>query len=274
MTPTGDRDLDALLAAAGAPAFPEEQDEQALQTVLAAFDAAGSVELAGAGAARGRPARPKRRMATMIARCAAALCVVTGSGVAVASAGILPMPVQSLAHHIFGGIGVPAPKTGGTSRATTAVPSPTAAPTTQPGHVTATTSPTVGPSITATATANTTTTDTASASSAPASPSGQDTTTLLELCGQVIGHGDGWETGLSQQDLAVLTAAADGEDKIVPYCAHLLKAAHEDTATTTTPAPPSTPANAANGASSGPATPSADATTAQGNGKGKDKGGK
>ena len=142
MTRTDNREheLAAMLAAAKAPGYPEEHDESALSPVLAAFNAAaaqGAVAEANgfeaatgesaARDARARPAllwwvgngpaaggTPRQRTIQLVARCAAALFIVTGGSVAVASAGILPDPIQSLAHHVFGGIGVPAPKSSAT----------------------------------------------------------------------------------------------------------------------------------------------------------------
>jgi len=106
-----------MLAAAAAPAFPEEHDESALGAVLAAFNAAAVEEAPALGAAgvlaeQDASSQQSKRIVRLVTRCAAALFIVTGGGVAVASAGILPDPIQSLAHHVFGGLGVPAPKHG------------------------------------------------------------------------------------------------------------------------------------------------------------------
>ncbi len=214
MTPADDRGLHELIAAAGSPALPEEQDEQALEVVLAAFNAAGAVDAEGSAwsAPSARRTRTPRQWAGVVARCATALCVMTGGSVAVADAGILPAPVQALAHTVFGGIGVPAPPTGSapTGRA---VGSPTA------------------PSPTVSATARNTATPSPKATTAttthpPTNPSTQ-ATKLASLCGEVIDDGDDWRSTLSQPDLALLTGAAGGEARIEPYCDALLNPAPE-----------------------------------------------
>jgi hypothetical protein len=228
VTPTGNRDLDALFAAAAAPAFPEENDEQVLTVVLAAFNAAGQAECDGDGkaAAAGEcRTRPRRSRATVITRCAAMLLVAAGGGVAAASAGILPAAAQSLAHQYLGGIGVPAPNSNGTQQGGVALsPMPTAS----------STSTHQVPSRARGAA----TTPAGSATPSPVS------STLLNLCSQVIADGSSWANDLSEQGRTLLAAAAGGDEKIVPYCARISAPTQEPTATPTggsgsTPSSPS-----------------------------------
>lgn len=205
--PAENQDLERLIAAAGASAHPQEQDEHVLEVVLAAFNAAGAVGAQSAAGPSERSTRTARQWAATAARCAAALCVVTAGSVAVASAGILPPPVQTFAHDIFGGIGVPAPTAGGAA-----------------GGITASASPVTSATASATATiGRPTPTSTATASANPGT-STQATSAVVSLCDQVVGNGDEWRTTMSQPDLALLTATAGGDTKIGPYCAQLLQA--------------------------------------------------
>lgn len=209
MTPTDNRDLDALFAAAAAPAFPEEHDEQALTVVLAAFNAAGLAECDGGGAkaaidCRERTARRTPRNRTvMIAKCVAMFLIATGGGVAAAGAGILPASAQSLAHQFLGGIGVPAPNSDGASQGI-------AAPTSTPSASATSTHQVLSRSRGA-----------ASASATPGSvtPSAMSPA-VLSLCSQVVDDSD-WQSEMSGQDLALLTAAAGGDKKITSYCAQV-----------------------------------------------------
>lgn len=215
MTPTDNRDLDALFAAAAAPAFPEEQDEQILTVVLAAFNAAGMAECGGAGEATAAsecrtPAR--RGRATVLVRCAAMLFVVAGGGVAAASAGILPASAQSLAHQFLGGIGVPAPNSTGTSQGGAALSPIATASSTSTSHVLSRAR------------------GVATASAGFATPTA-DRSTLLNLCSEVIDAGSSWQSALSEQDLALLTAVAGGDKKVVTYCAHLSPPAQQPSTT-------------------------------------------
>lgn len=214
MTPTDNRDLDALFAAATADAFPEERNEEILTVVLAAFNAAGMAECERAGdAAAGEcRTRARRGRTPVIVRCAAMLFVAAGGGVVAASAGILPASAQSLAHQFLGGIGVPAPNSNGTSQGGAAFsPIPTA-------------SSTSTSQVLSRARGVVTTPDGSATSSAMDS-------TLRSLCSEVIGNGNSWQGSLSDQDLALLTAAAGGDKKIVPYCAHLSAPAQQPSTT-------------------------------------------
>jgi hypothetical protein len=201
MTPiAGDRELDALLAAAAAPYERGEQGEQDLDLVLAAFNAAaygmddggdavayGRIERAYAGSAFGR------RLAV---KWAVAVVLVAGCAVGLASARVLPAPIQQFAHHALGGIGVRAPDTVRTA---------------------------LGGGPTGSASAP-------GASGSGSSSSGAPTAELAGLCETVTTDADDWRIVLSAADQAILVAAAGDEQKIVAYCAHMVAASSKNTA--------------------------------------------
>jgi hypothetical protein len=187
------RTVDVLLAAAAAP--PYAQDERHLVPVLAAYRAAAH-DVARGGIEEG-DARIRRRRAArgrLAVKCAVVLALAAGGGVAMASSGMLPAPVQRLAHRMFG---APAP----------------------PG----------GPGAAASggATAAATTTGTPSPTVAAVSPSGvaSPPASLAGLCETVVRSGDGWRLRIDADAQAALLAAAGGEQKVASYCAGLVSGA-------------------------------------------------
>src|SRR5947209_556803 len=115
--------LDTVLAAAAAPPLPEEEDARALADVLTMFNTAGAAAADGVAATEpitalspiesamqtnGRPTRSSRRFQLAV-KCTAVFGIFLGTSIAIASTGMLPSPVQSFVHHMFGGIGVPGP---------------------------------------------------------------------------------------------------------------------------------------------------------------------
>lgn len=182
-------DLDTLLAVAAAPPSEATLDSARLEPILVAFRAAG----AGARSTMPTPTRDRiRRRSPRVAlvKCAAAFLVVGGSGVAAASAGVLPTSVQRIAHDYFGGVGIPAPAA---SEAAASNPSTT------PG---------------------------AAGSPTPAPGAGDGTTgstaQLMPLCRTVAANAQNWRVGLSRTDQAALIAAAGEPGHVKQYCATLL----------------------------------------------------
>ena len=249
------RNLDTVLAAAAAPPLPEEEDAQTLATVLTMFHTAGMALDAGvattepitalspiepATPADAQSVRGAPRLSFMM-KCAAAFVFVLGISIAISSAGVLPSPVQSFVHHVFGGIGVPAPSRDG------GMPSSTGSAPANPAG----SSPTVstGPRSVASASASASTPAAngagAPTTSAPgtgvstASPSATEAS-LYTLCTQVKGSGNSWKTTMSAQDQARLVAAAGGVNKVHAYCNQLLKS-NTSAADTTTVTPSPTP---------------------------------
>ncbi len=256
------RNLDALLAAAAAPPLEEERDERALAEVLTMFNTAGAAAKAGIGTAEPITAfspvepveqadpRAQRRAqrARLVVKCAAVLAIFTGTGIAAASAGILPAPVQSFVHHVLGGIGVPGPSPGstpggGVSASASAGPSLSTGPGSAASPATSN-----GAGGGATGTPN-----------AAASPSAGEAS-LVTLCTEVQGSGNSWQSTMSAPDQARLIAAAGSANKVHAYCAQLLRSSDGAAAT-----PSAISSGSADTAS--PA-PSATAT----HGKGKDTG--
>jgi hypothetical protein len=108
MTLKGNRELADVLAAAGA--ITREQDEQELAAILAVFNMADPGPFDGARpGARAGVRRPKRVTGRFAVKCTAALVLVVGCAATAAGAGVLPSPVQRLAHDMLGGVGIPAP---------------------------------------------------------------------------------------------------------------------------------------------------------------------
>jgi hypothetical protein len=207
-----DRELAAVLAAANA-AYGRP-DERELAVLLALFNAPGPGPVGGA-APKARPStsraaasRPGWATGRLVVKCSAAFVLAAGCGVAAAGAGVLPNPVQQLAHDVLGGVGVPPPRTpgadGGTSSAT------------------------------------------ASAPSGSASPSAAALAALTPLCEAVAQDGNAWRAALAKDEQATLVAAAGGEQKVVAYCARLL--ADSSTSTAIPSATASSGATATHGA--------------------------
>src|SRR5437660_1668595 len=103
-----DPDLAALLAAAAAPDPELDGGERGLDAILAAYREAADAPVRATevmGAVEEAPAPPRRtgnrassgrgRFTLAVAvKCAAALIVVAGAGMAAASVGVLPTPMQ------------------------------------------------------------------------------------------------------------------------------------------------------------------------------------
>lgn len=258
------RGLDAVLAAAAAPPLAREQDELALAAVLATYGAAGDAARAGVGMTEpitplsplGSPApaapaaRRRSRGARLALQAAALFAICAATGITAASTGILPSPVQSFVHHVFGGVGVPGPSPDGTP---TSAQSASAKPTAVPG---------VGPDAAATSPASGPGGVGGTATNGPAASSSPDASeaSLETLCGEVQGSGNSWTTTMSAQDQARLIAAAGSRNKVHSYCAHLLRSSGG-----ATPTPSAAGSGGSNAASAPSATPS---PTSHGKGKG------
>jgi len=204
-----DPDLAALLAAAAAPDPERDGDERGLEAILAAYREAADAPVREAdmmGAVEAEPAAPRRTANRVPARrrftlalavkCAAVLTVVAGAGVAAASVGVLPGPMQQFAHDYFGGVGIPAPPTAAASANATSHASAS-----RP----ATPNPTPVP-----------------AGSASASPLQATPKELIALCEVVVRAGDSWRSDLDKAQRDLLTTAADGNSNVVPYCDALI----------------------------------------------------
>jgi hypothetical protein len=190
---SGATDLDTLLAVAAAPASEATLDPAQLEPVLLAFRRAGI----GAGPApQSRPRRVVRQRSPRAAlvKCAAVLLVVGGSGVAAATAGALPAPVQQIAHDYLGGVGIPAPAASGT-----AGPAPSGTPSSSG-------SPSLSPS-------------------AGGGQPSADTAQLMPLCQTVAANPQDWRSVLDPADQAALAAAAGAPGHVEQYCATLLATA-------------------------------------------------
>ncbi|HZP53767.1 hypothetical protein [Actinocrinis sp.] len=245
------RNLDTVLAAAAAPPLPEEEDAQALANVLTMFHTAGIAAEAGVAATEpvtahspvesttpgDAPAVRSTPRVSFMTKCALAFVFVLGASIAISSTGVLPSPVQSFVHHMFGGIGVPAPPP--TRNSSTPSGAGTGSAPTNPLPTVST-----GPDSVASASAShangagaPTTSAPGAGVSAAASPSATEAS-LYTLCTQVKGSGNSWKTTMSAQDQARLVAAAGGENKVHAYCNQLLKSGTSSSDTTTvTPSP-------------------------------------
>ena len=214
-------DLHTLLALASAPPAVSRADAAQLGKVLAAFrDAADSPPPPD------RITAPRRRAASrsFAVQCVAAMLTV-GAGVTAASAGILPAPIQRLAHHLLGGVGVPAPFDGASSPSARTIAS-------QSPHSSAT------------------------ATNAPtATPAAKDVVALCNL----IGHGaKNWSDGLDAESRAILSTAARGDGNVTAYCAQLLTEIDAGSSAGTSPSAGASPsASGSAGASASPAATSA-----------------
>jgi hypothetical protein len=246
------RNLDAVLAAAAAPPLPEEEDAQALANVLTMFHTAGIAAEAGVAATEpitahspvestapgDTPAVRSTPRVSFVMKCAFAFVFVLGISIAISSTGVLPSPVQSFVHHMFGGIGVPAPPTtqnSGTPSGTGSAPAnPLQTVSTGPDSV-ASASPLA--SQRGSNGAGAPTASAPAAGVASASPSATEAS-LYTLCTEVKGSGNSWKTTMSMQDQDRLIAAAGGENKVHAYCNQLLKSGTSSSDTTTvTPSP-------------------------------------
>lgn len=227
------RNLDTVLAAAAAPPLPEEEDARVLANVLTMFHTAGvaveagvattepitalsAIESEGEGAAQ-RDVRSARRgpRFQLAVKGALVLAVFVGTSIAVASTGILPSPVQSFVHHMFGGIGVPGPTPESSPPSSGSATSSTPTTAVSPGSGSPASASAAGPGAPG-----------SSASSAPGVSSASPGTTqasLYTLCTEVKGSGNSWKTTMSAQDQARLVAAAGGVNKVHAYCNALLK---------------------------------------------------
>jgi hypothetical protein len=258
------RNLDTVLAAAAAAPLPEEQDERVLADVLTMFHTAGLAADAGVGvtdpitafspvesgspSATTRDARHPRHTPRfqLAVKCTVAFGLVLGAGIALAGAGVLPSPVQSFAHDVFGGIGVPGPSPNSTPPHGTS--SASATPSTA-----LSTSPNAAPSASASRLNGAGGSTTGAPGVSSASPSTAEAS-LYTLCTEVVGSGNGWKTTMSSQDQARLIAAAGAENKVHQYCAQVVKSG-----------PAATPSTDGSG-STGAASPAPSATKTKGKG--------
>ncbi|MGH3416164.1 MAG: hypothetical protein ACRDVE_00855 [Actinocrinis sp.] len=215
---TGNDELDALLAAAAAPAVGDELDENELEVVLATFTAAGAATTTTDGRRRARrpwfTARPTR----LAVRSAVAIFAVAASGIAVASAGILPTPMQSFAHNMLHGVGVPGPSDASPPAAASAPPVVSITSTLPPSQFTERPTATPHSSVTADGQGG-------GSTIRPAS--------MLDLCGRVAADPKGWQSTMSAADRQRLITVAGKVNKVKHYCETLIAgAAHNGGAPT------------------------------------------
>lgn len=252
-----------LLAAATAPPGPHE---------LRGYEAARrAFERAGATPVRRSATLPLRRMIGVKFAAVAGALTVTGVAVA-AEADVLPSPIQRVAHHMLGGVGVPDPEpdTSASGPATSASSSPLS---TGPG----TPRPT-GPQASGTTSGNgaplpgkpTGTVD----QSAPGSSSSTDAD-VATLCRSYAAQQAGTGAALSGHDRRRLATLAGGEDKIPDYCARMLAVASttpggqpSDGSDTSSPASPSRDHKPTGTESSAPPPSATDTGPGNGNGHG------
>jgi hypothetical protein len=189
----GAGNLDTLLTIAAAPPSEATLDPARLEPILMAFRGAGAGTHARVGAGWSAPprsrTRPRSPRAAMV-KCAAVFLVIGGSGVAAASAGVLPTSVQQIAHDYFGGVGIPAPAVSGTADA--------------------------NPSMTPSAAGS------LSPAPGPGEATAGGTAQLMPLCRKISANAQNWRTGLAAADQAALVAAAGEPGHVRQYCATLL----------------------------------------------------
>jgi hypothetical protein len=190
-------DLRTLLSLASAPSTAASADSARLGLVLAAYrEAAYAPPPPPTG---GAPVRQRSATHVLAARCAVVALLLSGAGVTAASTGMLPRPIQRIAHQWFGGEGIPAPS--GSGAAGDAALSASSSPS---GQQTSTTPmPTPG----------------AMASNA-----------LSTLCAVVSAAPKDWQDQLDAADQATLITAAGGQQKVKQYCTKLLAQATESAA--------------------------------------------
>lgn len=191
----GAGNLDMLLAVAAAPPSEATLDPARLEPILMAFRGAGTSAGAGAGAGAGSSAPPRSRTRPRsprlaLVKCAAVFLVVGGSGVAAASAGVLPASMQQIAHEYLGGVGIPAPGASGTAGVN---------PSTAPG-----------------------TAGSLSPAPSPGAATAGSTAQLMPLCQTVAANPQEWRSVLDTADQAALVAAAGAPGHVEQYCAALL----------------------------------------------------
>lgn len=228
-----DRDLAALLAAAAAPDPERDADERGLEVVLAAYREAAEAPAPAGRTGKIVPIGHRYFGRALAVKFAAAAAVLAGAGMAAASVGVLPAPIQRIAHDYFGGVGIPgptSPTSGATAtRSTGATPSASRSRAADP-----------------TASAESSTSATASAS--PAATTQHE---LVALCQIVVEAGPSWHSDVDKAQRDLLTAAAGGNDKVLSYCTALV----------------------AGGGSSAPAGGGSSPTSGSGNGNGNGGGG-
>lgn len=193
----GTQELGTLLAVASAPASEATLDPVRLEPVLAAFRAAvpGSAPQRPAQRQAQRqpqPARPSRSAQTLLVKCATVFVLLAGSGVAAASAGVLPASVQRIAHDYFGGVGIPAPSSASSSAADS--------------------NPSTTPSTAGSGTA----------SPGSGAASAATTAQLMPLCRQVAANPQNWRSVIDAADQAALVTVAGDPGHVRQYCATLL----------------------------------------------------
>lgn len=217
----------ALLASAAAPPTAAECSQASLNRVLDAYRQAviSPTPSVAERAVAGSPGhRAQRRVGrAMVVKFTGVLLVAAGTGAAAAGTDMLPASIQRVAHHYFGGLGVPAPSPDPGSPSAQAGTSPT------PREIGSATPP---------------------ASTTPISE-------LIALCGEIPRGVKNWRTGLDAADQATLIAAAGADQNVTPYCAQLL--ANAGSATPSTTATGSDSSNG-NGSNSGNGSPGASPT--------------
>lgn len=190
----GGEQLHALLTAAATLPAPDEFDPDEsgqLNAVLAAYRRATDSTTRTTRATAGAGPRAAR---LVLVKCAAVLFIIGGTGLAVASAGALPSPMQRFAHDYFGAMGVPAPSSSVAAASPWASGSPV-------GN--SALSPSPQPSAAATSAAN---------------------TQSAALCRTVAEDPQNWHAELSPSARTVLIDAAGGDQKVVSYCAVVVAA--------------------------------------------------
>lgn len=198
--------LSALLALATAPA-PGRDDAAQLGPLLAAFRDASStagapVAVDGGDAANRARVRPRAVSRTFWVRCAAAVLAVCGVAEAAAHEGMLPDPIQRIAHEYLGGMGIPRPS-GPAGH----------------GNPESSTHPTAAPRA---GTASATPIPTTSGTAAPGE--------LVAACGVVAKHPSDWQAALDAAARKALISSAGGERNVMSYCSPLAQSG-EDGAT-------------------------------------------
>jgi len=211
----GAGNLDTLLAIAAAPPSEATLDPAQLEPILMAFRGAG---IGANPTPQPRRVIRQRSSRAALVKCAAVFLVVGGSGVAAASAGVLPSSMQQIAHEYFGGVGIPAPAASGTAGVI---------PSTAPGTAG---SPSPAPS--------------------PGEATAGSTAQLMPLCQTVAENPQQWRSVLDTADQAALVAAAGAPGHVGQYCAALLatsssSAVSGNQGVTPSPAQPTEPSSRA-----------------------------
>ena len=239
--------LRALLASASAPATAEELSQAALNVLLDAYrqEAVSPVAVTASLTIIGPAAEPDANSAqapagarvprrigrAMAVKCTSVLLVAVGTGAAAAGTDTLPASIQRVAHHYFGGLGIPAPSVQPDSAGAAASASATAPP--------------------------------AGSASPPAGAA--PISELITLCGEIQHGAKNWRNGIDAAQQAELSAAAGGDLKVTSFCAQLLAQSGSGTGSTPGQSATPSPSTPASGAAS--ASPGDDAGSGKGKGK-------